>query len=307
MRIAIVGSGAVGGYYGAKLARQGHEVVFLARGGHLRAIRERGLLVWSPLGDFLVRAPAEADATKVGVVDLVLLGVKTYDNEGALAMLPPLLGASTAVVTLQNGVDSAERIAAVVGEERVLGGATYIATALRAPGIIEQTGTYRRIVFGEWFGDRTTVSARVQRLHAIFEAADIQSEPHADVRPPVWEKFIYLAPLAGFTAAMRRPAGDVWSDPLTRARFMDAVREVDAVARASGIAVSEQIIDRVTKYMDAVPPGMRSSLLIDLAAGKKLEVEALQGEVVRRGEALGVPTPIMSTLYAVLKPHAQGQ
>jgi 2-dehydropantoate 2-reductase len=306
MRIAILGSGAVGGYYGAKLARQGHDVVFLARGAHLRAMRERGLLVWSPLGDFLVRARAEDDAAQVGVVDLVLLGVKTYDNASALVMLPPLVGPQTIVLTLQNGVQSAERLAEEVGETRVLGGSTYIAAALLAPGLIEQTGTYRRIVFGEWFGDRSATTDRVQHLHAMFEAADIQSEPHADVRTPVWEKFIYLAPLAGFTAAARRPAGGVWGDPFIRGLFMDAVREVERVARASGIAVSDTILDRVTSYMDAVPPGMRSSLLIDLTAGKRLEVDALQGDVVRRGAALGVPTPIMSTLYAVLKPHAEG-
>ena len=164
MRIAIVGSGAVGGYYGAMLARAGHRVTFIARGAHLRAIRERGLLVWSPLGDFTVRAPAESEIARVGPVDLVLLAVKTYDNDVVLPQLPALCGPGTIVLTLQNGVDSPVEVAQAVGEERVLAGPTYIATAMSAPGVIEQTGTHRRIVFGEVFdarrrGDRARARA----------------------------------------------------------------------------------------------------------------------------------------------------
>jgi 2-dehydropantoate 2-reductase len=306
MHVAIVGSGAVGGFYGAKLARAGQRVTFLARGAHLRAIRERGLLIWSPLGDFLIRAAAEQDPAAVGPVDVVIFAVKTYDNATALPMLPPLVGPETAVLTLQNGVDSADEVAAVVGERAVLGGATYIATAVALPGLIEQTGTHRRIVFGEVFGDTARVSGRVERLRAAFEAADIQAEAVPDARIPLWEKFIYLSPFAAFTGAARVPIGPVWSDPFTREQFLEGVAEVERVARAAGIPVAADVRDRIIAYTGGIPPTTRSSLLIDLQIGKRIEVEALQGSVVRRGRALGVPTPVISTLYSVLKPHAGG-
>lgn len=302
MRIAVVGSGAVGGYYGARLARAGHRVTFIARGAHLRAIRERGLLVWSPLGDFLVRAPAESDLARVGVVDLVLLAVKTYDNDTVLPQLASLCGPGTIVLTLQNGVDSPEEVAAHVGAEGVLAGPTYIATAVAAPGVIAQTGEHRRIVFGEVFGPRAgTVSERVARLAEAFTAADIQAEPVADARVPIWEKFIYLASFAAFSGAARRPASAIWGDPIVRARFLDAVDEVHAVARAEGVAVADDMRARIAAYMATVPGTMRASLLIDLQQGKRIELEALQGAVVRRGDAHGVATPIMRTLYAVLR------
>jgi 2-dehydropantoate 2-reductase len=307
MKIAILGSGAVGGYYGAKLAQAGHDVTFVARGAHLAAIRERGLEVRSAaLGDFIARAPAEEDTTKVGPVDLVLYAVKAYDNPTALPLLVPLLGKSTVVLTVQNGVDSAGDVATVAGEARTLGGTTYIATALEAPGLIVQTGTHRRIVFGEAFGELPRMTDRVQKIHEALSGADIQSFPEGDGRVPIWEKFVFLASLAGFTGAARLPIGPVWSDPFTRAQFLAGCREIEAVARAEGVPVAADVVDRIVPYVDAIPGTMRSSLLMDLQAGKRIEVEALQGTVVRRGAARGVPTPIMSTLYSVLKLHAGG-
>ena len=309
MHFAILGSGAVGGYYGARLAWSGQKVSFLARGAHLRAIRDRGLMVWSPLGDFTARAQAEEDPARVGPVDVVMLAVKTYDNASALPMLTPLVGPSTVIMTLQNGVDSMDEVAAVVGQERVLGGPTYIATALALPGLIEQTGTHRRIVFGEAFGDRARVSERVRKIADVLLAADIQAEPVADARVPLWEKFIYLAPFAAFTGAARLPIGPLWADPAIRDQFMAAVAEVESVARAEGVAVREPMSLReyVIKYVDVLPPTTRSSLLIDLQQGKRIEVESLLGSVVRRGKAAGVATPIMAGLYSVLKPWASGR
>jgi len=307
MRIAILGSGAVGGYYGAKLARAGHDVTFIARGAHLAAIRERGLQIKSEeLGDFVARGKGEEDTTQVGPVQLVLVAVKTYDNITALPLLTPMLGSDTIVLTLQNGVDSPNEVAGVAGEARTLGGTTYIATALEAPGLIVQTGTHRRIVFGEAFGDLPRVSDRVNRIHEAFAAADIQSFPVGDGRVPIWEKFVFLASLAGFTGAARLPIGPVWADPVTRAQFLATSREIEALARAEGVPVAEDVVDRMIPYIDAIPGSMRSSLLIDLQQGKRIEVEALQGAVVRRAAKLGLGTPIMSTLYAVLKLHAAG-
>ncbi len=308
MRFAILGSGAVGGYYGAKLARAGHDVTFVARGAHLAAIRARGLEVRSPaLGDFTVRAPAEEDTARVGVVDVVIVAVKAYDNGTALPMIPPMVGADTTVLTLQNGVDSPNEVAAQVGEPAVIGGTTYIATALAAPGVIEQTGIHRRIVFGEVFGTSPRMTPRVQAIHEAFSGADIQSQAVEDGRVPIWEKFIFLAALAGFTGATRLPIGPVWADPFLRAQFLDGAREVDRLARAEGVAVAPDRVEQIQAYVEAIPGTMRSSLLIDLGQGRKIEVEALLGSVVRRARRHGLPAPIISTLYAVLKPYAEGE
>ena len=307
MKVAILGSGAVGGYYGAKLARQQHDVTFIARGAHLAAIRERGLQIRSPaLGDFTVRAAAEEDTSRVGQVDLVLVAVKAYDNATALPMLRPMLGPSTVVLTVQNGVDSAGEVAAVVGEDRVLGGTTYIATALAEPGVIEQTGTHRRVVFGEVFGELPRLSDRARAVHEALAGADIQAEVVPDGRVPIWEKFIFLVSLAGFTGSTRLSIGPVWQDPFIREQFLNGCREIEALARAEGVPVAQDRIQQIEQYVETIPGSMRSSLLIDLAQGKKIEVEALQGSVVRRAARAGVPVPIMSTLYAVLKPYAAG-
>jgi 2-dehydropantoate 2-reductase len=307
MNVAILGSGAVGGYYGAKLANAGHDVTFVARGAHLDAIRARGLEIRSPaLGDFTVHARAEQDTSRVGPVDLVLFAVKAYDNPSALPLLAPLVGDGTAVLTVQNGVDSVAEVASAAGDARTLGGTTYIATALEAPGLIVQTGTHRRIVFGEAFGELPRMTDRVRTIHEAFAGADIQSFPVEDGRVPIWEKFVFLAALAGFTGAARLPIGPVWADAFTKAQFLAGCREIEALARAEGVPVAADVVDRIIPYIDGIPGSMRSSLLIDLQAGKRIEVEALQGAVVRRAATLGVAVPIMSTLYSVLKLHAGG-
>lgn len=306
LRVAVIGAGAVGGYYGALLARAGHEVHVVARGDHRRAILQRGLLVWSPLGDFVSHPSVAGGFADVGAVDLVLFAVKTYDNAEALPLLPSFVGADTVVLTLQNGVRSMQEVADVVGPDHVLAGPTYIATALTGPGFIEQTGTHRRIVFGEAFSYGDTPSPRVLELAEILVRADIQAEPVGDSRRPLWEKFIYLAPFAAMTGASRRPAGVVWHDPDLRDVFLRAVREVEAVARAEGVDVAADTVEKIEQYMHALPESTRSSLLIDLSSGKRIENEALAGEVVRRARTHGVPTPVMDTLYAVLKPWAAG-
>ncbi len=307
MRFSILGSGAVGGYYGAKLAQAGHDVTFIARGAHLAAIRERGLEIRSPaLGDFTVRASAEEDTSKIAPVDVVIVAVKAYDNATALPMLAPMLGPRSSVLTIQNGVDSPADVAAVIGEDAVLGGTTYIATALRGPGVIEQTGTHRRIVFGEVFGTLPRASARVQEIRQALAAADIQAEAAADGRIPIWEKFIFLVALAGFTGAARLPVGPIWTDPHIRAQFLEGCREVERVARAEGVNVAADRIAQIDGYVAGIPGTMRSSLLIDLSQGKRIEVEALLGAVVRRAARSRVPVPVISTLYAVLKPYAAG-
>jgi 2-dehydropantoate 2-reductase len=306
MKIAIIGAGAVGGYYGALLSRAGEDVSVIARGAHLEAIRANGLRVIGPLGDFTAKLRAERDASVIGPVDVVMLAVKTYDNDTALPQLAPLVGPNTCVLSLQNGVDSADEVAAVVGTAATIAGATYIATAIDGPGVIRQTGTHRRIVCGEVFGATNAVSARVLALETVLKHADIQGEAVADARVPIWEKFVYLAPFAAFTGAARSAIGPLWADPVGRDAFLEAVREVERVARASGIAVAVDIVDRITAYTAGIPGTTRSSLLIDLSVGKRIEIESLAGSVVRRGRAVGVPTPMMHALYAVLRPHGGG-
>jgi 2-dehydropantoate 2-reductase len=307
MRFCIVGSGAVGGYFGAKLARAGHDVTFLARGAHLEAIRSRGLTVKSVLGDFTVRGPAEDRPERVGPVDVAILAVKTYSNPDALPMLKTIMRDNAIALTLQNGVDSVDEVASAVDGTRVLGGTTYVATALAEPGLIEQTGTHRRIVFGETSGATATVSERVHQIHEVFSAADIVSEAVADARVPIWEKFCYLAPFAAFTGAARVPIGPIWSDWMSRHMLVSAFGEVEAVARAEHVSLPVDVVERIVAYVDSIPPTTRSSLLIDLQQGKPIEIEALAGAAVRRGAKRQVPTPILSALYAVLKPHARGK
>ena len=312
MRIAILGSGAVGGYFGAKLAKAGQDVTFIARGAHLDAIREQGLQVRSPkLGDFTVKTAAESDTSRIGRVDLVIVSVKAYDNGTALPMLKPLIGPETAVLTLQNGVDSVDEVAAVVGARHVLGGTTYVATALEGPGLIVQTGVHRSIIFGEVFGssdgalaksnDLSRITPRVQAIADVLASADIQVTPVADARVPIWDKFVYLVAFSGFTGASRLAIGHVWKYPHVREMFYAASREIAAIAKAEGVTISANRFEALEEYMDNLPPTTRSSLLIDLEQGKRIEVEALQGAAVRRAKKHGVPAPIVSTLYAVLK------
>jgi 2-dehydropantoate 2-reductase len=312
MRFAILGSGAVGGYFGAKLARDGQDVTFIARGAHLEAIRSTGLSIQSAkLGDFVVRAPAESDTARIGPVDVVIVSVKAYDNATALPMLKPLIGAETLVLTLQNGVDSTDEVAAVVGEAHVLGGTTYVATALEAPGLIVQTGVHRSIIFGEVFGaakpdDGSRVTPRVQAIADVLASADIQVTPVADARVPIWDKFVYLAAFSGFTGASRLAIGHIWKYPHVREMFYACAREIAAIARAEGVTISANRFATLEEYMTNLPPTTRSSLLIDLEQGKRIEVEALQGAAVRRAAKHGVPVPIVSTLYALLKPWENG-
>jgi 2-dehydropantoate 2-reductase len=306
MRFAVVGAGAVGGYFGARLARSGQDVVFIARGANLQAIRERGMQILSErLGDFEVRVPAYDNPAEVGPVDVVLYTVKTYDNPTALPLLRPLMGPRTVVLTLQNGVDSVDEVASIVGRDRVLGGTTYVATALEKPGVIVQTGVHRSIIFGEVSGERTGISDRVQAIADAMAPADIQVTPVPDGLVPIWDKFVYLVPFSGFTGAARLPIGELWSDQFTQQMFYAAAREVASLASAEGVTISANRFETLKEYMDNVPPTTRSSLLIDLQQGKRTEVEALQGAAVRRAAKHGLKVPIVATLYAVLRPYAQ--
>jgi 2-dehydropantoate 2-reductase len=310
MRFTIVGSGAVGGYYGAKLQQAGHDVTLIARGKNLAALREKGLVVESAaLGDFHVRPRALESAALVQGTDVVLLATKTYDNDTAIPLVKQLLdqGAPQAyVLSLQNGVSSPYALADAVGAARVMAGPTYVATALVEPGRIVQTGSHRRIAFGEIFDIGTELSPRAQALHEALMSADIVSEPHADGRVPLWQKYAYLGPFAAFTGAARLPIGPLWADEGTRRSFLAAAEEMHALAKAEGVALAVDSMAQLETYIGSLQPDTRSSLLIDLQQEKKIEVEGLLGFAVRLGEKHGVRTPILGALYSVLKPWARG-
>jgi 2-dehydropantoate 2-reductase len=305
VKIGVIGAGAVGGYYAARFALAGHDVTVVARGAHLEAIQSHGLVVRTGSGVVAAHVRAHEDASRIGACDLVLFAVKAYDNATALPLLGPLTGPSTTVLTLQNGVDSPSDAAAVVGASHVLGGAAYIATAIVAPGVIEQTGAHHRVVFGEVFEPEREISRRAGGIRDAFIAAGVDAEAHPDGRVPLWEKFVYLAPFAGLTGAARLPIGPLAARRETSALLERAFAEVDALARAEGVPVARDLLSRIRAYVGTLPSTTRSSLLIDLQAGKRIEVEALQGTVVRRARALGVDVPVMETLYAVLREHAR--
>lgn len=304
MRIAIVGSGGVGGYFGARLAASGESVAFLARGRHLEAIRRDGLQVASQLGDALVR-PAEAtdDAAAIGPVDVAMVAVKLYDSEAAAQACRALLGPATAVVSVQNGVTAADTLAAAVGRARVFGGTAHIMAVIERPGMIAHTGTMAKLTFGEFGGGGSPrVSAFVAALRRA--GADVVESP--DIAVEIWKKFAFLAPFSGLTALTRATAGPIRADAGARGLFRLAVEEVAALARARGVALAENVVDSLMAFLDGLPAEMGSSMLHDLNAGKRLELPWLSGAVSRLGRESGVPTPTHDVIAAALGLHAEG-
>jgi 2-dehydropantoate 2-reductase len=303
MRIAIVGAGGVGGYFGAKLARAGESVVVLARGAHLDAIRRDGLRVRSVVeGEFTAKVDAVESFAGQPPADMVLFCVKSFDTRAAAAALLPILGPSTGVVSLQNGVDNEEILAEIVGPGRTLGGAAYVFAAIAEPGVIGHTFA-GRIAFGELDGQ---VTERATRLRDALARAGVPVEIAPDIRRVLWEKYMLISAQAGMTSLTRSPAGVIRSTPETWAMYRRIVEELAAVARAAGVTLPADAVDAVLRQATAIAPEAYSSLHFDLTHGKPLELEALHGHAVRLGERLGVPTPMVFAVYAALKPHVAG-
>ncbi len=302
MRIAILGSGGVGGYYGALLARSGQDVTFIARGEHLVAMQKHGLRIESVHGDFEIR-PVQAidDATQVGPTDLVLVTVKSYDLEAAAEAARHLLGPETVVLPLLNGLDAAERLAAVLGSEPVLPGLTHISSSIVAPGLIQQVSTVRRITLGERDGSLTP---RAERIRALLAASGAEAVLTTAVEVALWEKFVFIASISGVCCLARQPTGSILNTPESRQLYLDALREVAALGRARGIALPADIVERTLRLTESFAPQTKPSLLVDLEAGRRLELEAMSGTVVRYGQQSTVPTPVHSLIYAALKPNA---
>ncbi|HEY8370215.1 MAG TPA: 2-dehydropantoate 2-reductase [Thermodesulfobacteriota bacterium] len=306
MRIAIMGSGGVGGYVGARLAKAGHDVRFIARGAHLEAMREAGLVVESPRGRVHLQ-PAEVtdDPATVGPVDLVVFAVKLWGSEAAARQILPMLGPETAVVTFQNGVEANDLLGGIVGRERLVGGVCYIATVIERPGVIRHTGQMARFVMGEFGGGRTK---RMEAIEAAFRQAEgLDFEVSADIEAAIWQKFVFLTALAALTAMTRKPIGPLREDPDTRAFFLDLMREVVAVGRARGVRLDPNFADERLAFADTLPAEMKASMAHDLERGNPLEVHWLSGAVVRLGAEVGVPTPANRAAYVALKLHAGGQ
>jgi 2-dehydropantoate 2-reductase len=305
MRIAVMGTGGVGGYFGARLALAGCDVSFIARGAHLDALRHRGLRVLSAGGDLHVeRVEATDDPRDVGPVDLVMFGVKLWDTEDAARQVGPMLGPDTAVVSFQNGVQKDEVLRRVLGERAVVGGACYIAATIAEPGVIRHTGAMQRLVFGEYGGE---ASARTEAFLAACRKAGINAEISTDIRRAIWEKFVFLVALSGTTSATRMPLGPLLAHPQTRTLLRDAMREVVAVGRAEGVALADDFVEGRMAFAETLPAAMTSSMHQDLERGNRLEVDWLSGDVVRRGLAAGVATPVNRVLHDVLALHAGGR
>jgi 2-dehydropantoate 2-reductase len=304
MRIAIMGSGGVGGYFGAKLALAGNDVTFVARGPHLEAIRRDGLRVRTDATEMIV-APARAtdDPGTIGTVDAVLFATKLYDTTDAARALRPAMGPDTFVVTVQNGISGAELIGAELGADRVLAGSTYIVSHLEGPGVVRHMGQYQRIVFGELDGE---VSARGRAFEKTCADAGIDVELTDKVGASLWDKFIPLTVMSGMTAVTRLPIGPLLADPDLAAMVDAAIREAVSVGQAAGVPLREGIAERVMKTVRLAPYDTKSSMLVDLERGKKLELPWLSGTVARLGAELGVPTPTHAFIATVLKLHAGG-
>ncbi len=299
MRIGVVGAGGVGGYFGGRLALAGTEVALLARGAHLAALRDRGLHVRGVVDDFSVRVSASDDPVEIGPCDVVLFCVKSYDTEQAAGLLGPLLGPETAVVSLQNGIDNEEKIAARIGPEHVLGGAAFILAHIAEPGVVEQTGGPGRIVFGELDGQR---SERAERLLDTCRAAGIDAAIGDDIRAVLWDKYAFLCALAGVTAAARLPIDRLLRVPESRELFRQIVQEVSLVARAEGVALADDVVDQKTAFAESLEPGSFSSLHHDLVTGRRLELDALHGELVRRAARHQLRVPATEVVHSLLRP-----
>jgi 2-dehydropantoate 2-reductase len=299
MKIGVVGAGGVGGYYGASLALAGAEVGLIARGDHLAAIRERGLRVRADDGDFTVQVAASDDPAEIGPCDAVIFSVKSYDTDQAAALLEPLLKPETAVLSLQNGVDNEEKIAARIGSEHVLGGVSFILSHIAEPGVVEQVGSVRRVIFGELDGSR---SERASGLLAEFRKAEIDTDLADDIRVVLWDKFAYLCALAGLTAVTRLPIDKLLAVPETRNLFREVVREVALVARAEGVELAGDIVDQKTAFAETLGRNSFSSLHHDLVTGHRLELDALHGELTRRAARHGISVPVSQVIYALLRP-----
>ena len=304
MKIAIMGAGAIGGFFGGRLAKAGFDVNFIARGLHLDAIRENGLKVLSPLGDFKVYPIKVTDEpAKIGPVDVILFMVKNYDTQQAAEQIRPIVGPDTAIIPFQNGVDAQAILSNFFGAEKVLGGAAFIPASILEPGIIKHDAKLAKLVFGE-FNKKTT--KRTLGFLDALEKAGISGEISTDISKVLWSKLMFLTSMSAINCITRKPVGLVQSDIETIALYKDAMREVDAVAATHGVSLGEEVIENNMALAYSFPPDTKTSMFQDLEAGRRLEIEYLSGTIVRLGREKGVETPIHRTAWVAIKPWHNG-
>jgi 2-dehydropantoate 2-reductase len=304
MRIAIMASGGVGGYFGGRLGAAGHDVHFIARGKHLAALRDNGLKVESQLGNFqLTNLSVTDDPSTIGPVEAVLFAVKLWDLEQAAKACKPLLGPQTVVIPFLNGVSSMDILTDCLGAEHVAGGVAHIAAVIAAPGVIHHNGPMAKLFIGERNGNR---SSRMDNLVSAFQDAGFDHEISDDITKTIWEKFVFLSSLSGLTALCRQSIGPIRNDPDIRSLFEAALKETAAIGRAEGVDLSLDLEANTMKFVDDLPDSVKASMLHDLEGGRRLELPWLSGSVVRLGHKRGIATPIHSTIYGALKLYSGG-
>jgi 2-dehydropantoate 2-reductase len=304
MKIAVMGAGAIGGYFGGRLAKAGFDVSFIARGAHLDVIRKNGLKVLSPLGDFTIHpATVTDDPAEVGPVDVILFMVKNYDTLRAAEQIRPLVGPDTAIIPFQNGVEARAMLSNVLGARHVLGGVAFIPASIQEPGVIKHNAELAKLVFGEF--DKQITPRALSFLDAL-EKAGVTGEIPADISMVLWSKLMFLTSMSAINCITRQPVGLVQSDGETIALYMDAMREVAAVAVAHGVSLGEEAIADNMALAKSFPPNNKTSMFQDLEAGRRLEIDYLSGAVVRLGREKGIETPIHRTAWVAIKPWING-
>ena len=303
MRIAVMGAGSIGGYFGGMLARSGHDVTLIARGKHLETIRKDGLKILNDDGHFLVKCDATDDPTGIGVVDLVLLTVKTYQNDMAIPPLRSLIDSSTSILCLQNGMDSYQSITRLLQIQDPLPGAAYIEASVQSPGIIRQSGTVVKIVFGELNG---TLSSRGTEIQKVLSDSGIDTQFTTDILKTLWTKFLFISTMAGITCLTRMTLAQLVPKEDWPNIIIDCMKEIEAVGRGNNINLENDVVKTTMDYITESLENMQASMHTDLMAGRPLELDALNGAVVRAGKLADIPTPINSLIYAMLKPYELG-
>jgi 2-dehydropantoate 2-reductase len=304
MRIAVMGAGGVGGYFGGRLAQAGHDVGFVARGRHLAALKANGLTLRSPLGEATLKVKATEDPAELGAADVVLFAVKLWDTESAAERIRPLVQKGGVVIPFQNGVESIERIGKVLGAERVMGGAAYIAGRIAEPGVIAQTGTMARLRFGPVLPAQQAIAAS---FLAACKDAGIDAELTDDIVRVLWEKFVLLVSISATTTVTRRNVGVVRADADLRWLLETCMRETWALGRKRGVRLGDDLVAQTMKFVEGLPAEMRASMAADLEAGGRLEAPWLSGAVARMSAQAGLEAPANRAVYAALKPYVDGR
>lgn len=304
MRIAFMGAGGLGGYFGALLCKGGADVHFIARGAHLQAMRDEGLRIEGPTPVDVPKVNATDDPAQVGVVDFVMICVKLWDTEQALRQVQPMVGPQTTLISFQNGVLKDDYLRASFDASQVMGGVGYVATTIDRPGVIRQTGPMQRLLFGEFDG---SISSRGRALLDACTAGGINAELSPAILREIWQKYVFLVGLSGTTTTMRKPIGPIRENAQTRAFLRDVMREVVSVGRGQGVDLPEDYAEKRLEFADQVAYDMTSSMHHDLERGNRLEVRWLSGGVVELGRRSGVPTPLNRAIADILALHASGR